>query len=241
MNNLKSIFFVLLVGFFMNETSAQNSGFYWNNLNENSNRVKGKILGETYIISPTANRYFFLQEDWLTGRIITEDGDIYDNYRIRYLAFGDELIAYNTQIKTLFTVDKEIVKGFVFQDNSRERIFVKIYFDGINKGDKYFEQLYAGTRNLLAFHHVGEKKVAPYTDKSGVLRDTEFNMMVNYFVYSEKSGFEKINTKRRSILKIFPEKKKEIKKLFRQHKLFIYSEVSLVQAFALLDEAGILD
>jgi hypothetical protein len=241
MNNIKSIFFVLFVALFLNETSAQNSGFYWNNLNENSNRVNGKILGETFLINPTANRYFFLQEDWTIGKIITEDDDVYDNFRIRYLAFGDELIAYNTQIRTLFTVDKEIVKSFVFNDNLRERTFVKIYFDGINKGDKYFEQLYLGSRNLLAFHHVGEKKVVPYTDKSGVLRDTEFNMIVTYYVYTEKSGFEKINTKRRSILKVFPEKKKEIKKLFRQHKLFVNSEVALIQAFTLLDEAGLLN
>jgi hypothetical protein len=51
----------------------------------------------------------------------------------------------------------------------------------------------------------------------------------------------KIQRKRSALLKTYPEHKKEIKKILRRNKLILVDESSLIQAFKLLDEAGIFD
>ena len=110
---------------------SQNSGLSWNTLNENSNRLKGKIRGETFYVTSTSNQFFFLQRDWADGKIELTDGDIYDNVKMRYYAFGDELVAYNDRIRSLFIVDKDIVKRFSYKEllnggGFKEREFVKL-------------------------------------------------------------------------------------------------------------------
>ena len=46
----KYIFLLLVVVSF--SVTGQNTGFYWNNLKESSNRLQGKIMGEIYYLNP---------------------------------------------------------------------------------------------------------------------------------------------------------------------------------------------
>lgn len=226
--------------------SGQSSGFYWNHLNEDSNRLIGKLRGEIYYVTAISNQYFFLQMEWMEGIIELTDGDVYDNIMVRYNANDDELVAYNNQIRSLYIVDKDIVKKFSFKEilkngDFKEREFIKLHYEALFGGDRFFERLYSGDRMLLAFHYVVEAKVRPYIDKLGAMRDTEYNLKVNYYMHDSKNGFKKIQPKRRSIIKAIPEHKKEIKKIIRQNNINLYNEYSLIQTFMLLDNAGLLN
>ena len=220
---------------------AQTTGFYWSNLKEKSNRLQGKISGETYYISSIANRFFFLQDDWVFGKIVLEDGDVFEDLRLRYLIKEDKLISYNSQFRTLYVVDKEIVNKFTISDGNKERVFEKKYYDGFNKGYRYYENLYSGNLSLLAYHHIDEIKVSPYTDRSGIMRDIEYRHRINYYIFSEEKGFQKVNRNRRSYLKVFPEYKKQIRRLFRKNKVTVVSEGGMIHATKLLDLSELLD
>jgi len=241
MNLVLKILFVLLFAVCVNPARAQYSGLHWNYLNESSNRLQGKITGETFYISPLANRYFFLQSDWVESRIVLEDGDVYENMKVRYQVNDDELIAYNDKLRTLFKVDKYKINRFFLIDSEGEREFVKMDYNGIQPVSRYFEVLYSGTRSLLAFHHIDEVSVNPYLDKSGIMRNSEYKLNITYFLYTEETGFEKITTKKRSILRLLPEHKKQIRKLFRQNRILLSGKSSMVQAIEVLDLAGLLN
>ena len=236
--------FLIVVSF---SAIGQNTGFYWNNLKESSNRLQGKIMGEMFYISPLGSQLFFLQDDWVEGTLELEDGDIYENINIRYNCRLDELIAYNERIRTLFAVDKDILKRFVFKDYSfgresyKEREFVKLYYDGLHSGDRYFERLYSGKATLLAFHYIDEVKVAPYVDRLGRMSNVEYKKRIDYFIYNSEKEFSKIQIKKRLILKAFPENKKKIRKIIRQNKIIIQGEDTLIQAIKLIDEAGLMN
>ncbi len=244
---IKKIYlFILLLAFFSFQAKSQGIRFYWNNLNESSNRLQGKLMGENYYISSLANSNYFLQKDWVDATIELVDGDIFDNVKVRYLAFGDELIAYNDKIRSLYIVDKNIVKQFTIQAISnngdiKDQKFIKLFYDRIAGGDRYFEELYSGTRSLLAFHHIEEVKVSPFTDKMGVMRDSEFRLNVTYYIYSTNNIFLKLQKKKRSFMKILPGHKKEIRKIFHQNKIILLDENSMVQAFTLLDKADLFN
>lgn len=218
---------------------SQNSGFYWGNLTTSSNRLQGKITGEIFYASSLANKYFFMQKYWVEGSIKLVDGDIFENVNMRYNAFDDELVAFNNKINVLYIVDKDVVGEFVISAENSSKKFVKYYYTGMNKGNRYFEELYSGTFSLLAFHNIYEEKVRPFVDELGKMRDIEYNKEVDYFIYSEENGFYKIRMNKQSLINTFPENKKEIKKIFRKNKNYVNNERSLIQAFILLEKAGL--
>jgi hypothetical protein len=225
--------------------TAQNSGFYWDNLKEFSNRLQGKIMGEIFYIDPLSSQFFFLQDDWVKGTIELVDGDVYENIDIRYNSYTDQLIAYNSRIRTLYTVDKNIVNRFSFKDyfygeNFKMREFVKLDCNKLHSGVGFFEQLYKGNTMLLAFHHIDELKVSPYVDRLGRMNNVEYKKRVDYYLYDSKKEFKKVSIKRRSILKAFPENKKEIKKTLRQSKIVLQNKDTLIQAIGLIDQAGFI-
>ena len=235
------LFILLLQGV----ASAQYSGLHSENLNQNSNRLQGKLTGEVYYLSLTSNASHFLQQDWVEGTITLKDGDVFEGVRMRYMAYGDELVAYNSNISTLFIVDKNTVKQFTLKTplssgNFAVRKFINLDSLDVFLNRTYFEELYSGMVKLLVFYQIEERKISPYIDSSGKLSDTEFRLKTIYYLLSKVNGFTRFQLKNRSLFTLFPENKKEIRKLFRKNKIDIIDESSAVQAFNLLEANGFL-
>lgn len=223
---------------------AQKTGFYWNNLSESSNRFQGKLKGEVYTITAIGNELFFLQKEWVNTSLTMIDGDVFENVRLRYMAYGDEIIAYNDNVSTMFKIEKETVKQFTYIDkNTNKEIKFVNFCSEEEEGSKchFYEDLYSGNSSLFAFHYIEEVKVSPYNDKWGIMRDSEFKLNASYYLYNERMGLMKIQKNRRSLIKIFPENKVAIRKITRKNKVSMTDQKSLIQAFKLLDDEGLLN
>jgi hypothetical protein len=244
---MRKTYLLILFAFLLSlNGSGQDLGFYLNQVDESSNRLQGKIRGENYYITALANSNFFLQKDWLDATVQLVDDDVFEGLKVRYLVFDDELVAFNEKMRSLYIVDKDIIKQFSIKERSSggefiNRKFVKLFFDGGNGGWRFFEELYSGSYFLLADYYIEAMKVSPFADKMGVMRDTQYRLDVNYYMYSSDKGFSKLQKRRRSFYKIFPEHKKEIRKIFRQNRILLSNEKSMEQAFSLLDKAGLLN
>lgn len=219
---------------------AQTSLINWEALGDNSNRLEGKLTGLAYRIPPLGNNTHFLQDSWVDGEILLEDGDLFDSVKIRYLAIDDELVAYNPNLRQLFIVDKEKVNSFTFRYPTGQQKFVKLYFDSfIDAGNRYFDLKYEGTRWLVAFHYIYEEKTSVYRDAYGKLRDSRLKPKTNYFMYfPNEEQFRRVQNKRRWFVNLFPEKKREVRRIFRRNNLRRFDEKGMIQAFSLLDENG---
>ncbi|TNF40913.1 MAG: hypothetical protein EP310_08135 [Bacteroidetes bacterium] len=225
--------------------TAQNSDVYNSGLSVKSNRLPGKLTGEVFYLSLNSNSSHFLQQDWVEGTITLKDGDVYEGIRMRYKAIDDELVAYNSNIQTLFIVDKNTVKQFTYKVPSgsgtfNERKFVNLDSLDTYLGRTFFEELYPGSAKLLAFYQIEEIKVNPYVDNTGKMRDTEFRLKTIYYILTKTIGLSRIQLKNRSLFTLYPENKKEIRKLLRKSRIAIADEHSAIQAFKLLDENGFL-
>ena len=222
---------------------AQIRGLFNSSLNQNSNRLQGKLMGEIYYLNPLSNANYFLQPDWIEGTIMLKDGDVYEGIRMRYMAFGDELVAYNNNMHSLFIIDKNTVKQFTFREHKAgeeftERKFVNLDSLDLPLNKSYFEELYAGKAKLFSFHQIEEEKVSPYTDENGKMYDVEFRLKTYYYILSNSTGFARIQLKKRSYYSLFAENKKDIKKIFRKNKVNITNEVSAIEALKILEVAG---
>lgn len=232
---MTAIFTILLVAL---QLSAQNFEFYWEQLNDSSNRLEGKLTGTVYVLTSKSNSNYFFHNDWLDGTITLEDGDVYEGLSLRLQAFDNELVVYNNNLRNLFVIDKEKVKSFTVQTPSGSQRFVKIYFDGYPRGNRYYEVLYDGRRKMLAYHEVLEEKTRPYIDQFGIMKDTNFRLNTIYFMHSPESGFERIRLRRRSLLANFSDDKREIRRLLRRNNVDVFEEKGMIRAFKLLDDSG---
>lgn len=243
MNYIKIYLVIIFLILFCGIGMAQKTGFYWYNLNERSNRLQGKLKGEVYTITAMANELFFLQKEWVNASLTMIDGDVFENVRLRYMAYGDEIIAYNDNVSTLFKIEKETVKQFTYVDKNINKVIKFVNFCSGEEGSKchFYEDLYSGNSRLFAFHYIEEVKVSPYNDRWGIMRDSEYRLNAWYYLYNERMGLMKIQKNRRSFIKLFPENKAEIRKIIRKNKISMTDQRSLIQAFKLLDEEDLLN
>lgn len=207
-------------------------------LNETSNRLAGKLTGSVFYMPPGGNLNHFYHSEWLEGNILLTDGDRFEGVRLRYLAYGDELVAYNANLKQLFIVDKEKVAEFDVTGNGSNQKFVKIYFNGLLPEDRYFEQLYEGTQQLLAFRFIEKLNSGLYKDRLGRLRNTVYVMNTHYYMYAPETGFKKLRTNRKSVISLFPDRKKELRRLIRRSNSSVKNETGLIEIFRLMEEEG---
>lgn len=241
MNHIKYIIGILFMLIFLC-SEAQDLGFNDGKITPESNRLQAKIMGKVFHLNASTNSNFLYPANWVNSTVVLSNGDIYENIKVRLHAKFDELIAFNENHSSLYLIEKEQVKSFSMEVDGTTKQMVKMNKPGENTtSDQYFEQLYSGTQSLLSFRYIYEKKVGPYTDEMGIMRDVEFSLRANYYRYTEKDGYHKINLRRRSLYASFPEHKKEIKKILRKFNLMLKTEQELIKAFTILDEQGILD
>ena len=246
---IKKIYLLFLFAIlFSMSGKGQNIGFSWDKLNENSSRLHGKLRGEEYLISLIGNSYFFLHKEWFDATITLVDNDVFENVKVRYLAYGDELISLNENLESFFyKVDKDIVKEFLLKEVLEggkvvERKFIKLFFDGlVNEGDRYLEELYAGSKSLLAFNQIVKEGDRKHTNELGVMSDADYRLKITFYMYSEENGFTKLLTRKRSFIQALPAHKKEIRKIFRQNKIKLRNKEGMIKTFALIDETGLLN
>jgi len=215
---------------------AQDMGINTYNLNSESNNLQGKMLGEVLRLNAEINSYFLYPDDWVPGSVKFVNGNVFENLRLRYQAFDDELISYNDNGRFLYQVEKELVESFSFQDGNKTHKFIRLTKNNNQQTNMYLEELYKGAVSLMVNWYIYEQSVSPYQDRNGITRAVDYQLNKDYYLYTKQDGLTKIRLNRAALLSRFPENKKQIRKLLRQNKLHINNDISMVKALKLLIE-----
>ncbi|WP_163321945.1 hypothetical protein [Draconibacterium mangrovi] len=220
---------------------AQDMGIDTYNLNSESNKLQGKMLGEVLTLNAEVNSYFLYPDDWVPGAVKFVNGNVFENLRLRYQAYSDELISYNDNGRFLYQVEKELVESFSFQDGNKTRKFVRLTKNNNQQTNMYLEELYKGAVSLMVNWYIFEQSVSPYKDRNGITRAVEYQLHKDYYLYTEHDGLTKIRLNRAALLSRFPENQKQIRKLLRQNGIHINNEFSMVNALRLLIENNLTE
>ena len=241
MNSLIKYTGVVLGMLFSFVVQAQDLGIDTYNLNSESNNLDGKMVGEVLTLSAEANYYFLYPDDWVSGSIKFVNGNVFENLRLRYQAFDDELISYNDNGRFLFLVEKELVESFTFQDGSQTHNFIRLTKNNNQQTNMYLEELYKGPVSLMVNWYIYEQSVSPYKDRNGITRAVDYQLHKDYYLYTDQEGLTKTRLKKRALLIRFSENKKEIRKLLRKNNLHVSDELSMVKALQLLTENNLTE
>ena len=182
----------------------------------------------------------YLTDIWVSGKIEFTNGEIADSLFLRYSSFKDELIYYNKAITSQIVIEKASINGFTFTDkDGNTRIFRKQYYDGLIKGEHFFEVLSKGENDLLVIRKVILTSTPPYHDVSGLLKNMAYETSYQFYFYSPEKVYSAVRLNRNAFLAEFNESdQKSIKKLLRKNKVQIINEQSLIQAWKIIERAG---
>ncbi|MBN1821665.1 MAG: hypothetical protein JXR31_00430 [Prolixibacteraceae bacterium] len=236
----KRIIYILFIilPFILN---GQGTGKPWQMISSASNSFKGKLSGKTYTIPYTPNGSHFYHSDFVPAEITLEDGEVFENIMVRYNSYLDELVCFNRNLNSLFTIDKFIVREFeVKSPYFGVQRFIKLESENFRNNERYFHVLYNGTFILLAYYKTENKKTGLYVDKTGTMKDSELVLKETYYILDKDSVLSRFLPKRKSFTELFPENKKQVKQILRKIKIYKYNAADLVKAFSALEEAGII-
>jgi hypothetical protein len=216
---------------------GQIDDFAWFDFSRADNSNIGKLTGTKYNYAFRGNLNFFYHSDWYKGTICTTDGEVHTGYSVRYDAFNDELVAVNGRVKGQFVVDKYLVKSFTVDvPGLGLQNFRKLMLNEFGQKEHYFEVLYDGKVALMSHTSITEHKTNAYRNKKGELDDREYRLEKQYFLLLPDHGFRSISPGRKAILNLFPERKKEIRQIFRRNRIDDYSLHGIPRIVSLLDQ-----
>lgn len=221
---------------FINEAFAQDMHKEWINLTAASNSLNYKLPGKRYYLRTSFMGSPFINGKWCLTDIILENGDRYDSLQIRLNSYLDEIIVYNERVGATILLDKSAISEFHmrFADGHNEH-FKKIYFDNYPKGDRYFSILHEGKLKVLLWYKTVEEKTTAYTDILGIMHDSEYRLTKNYYVVFPDNEMVKFSLKRRSFLDLFPEQKKQARRIIRKNDVSFETESEITRAVRLIE------
>jgi len=201
-----------------------------------------RLSGEVYHFFMQADGSYYLADNWAEGTVELVTGEKVHGELLKYNAYLDELIWLSSRTYQPVMADKKLVRQFslALPGVAEEAVFrnitisVPLVADSVNI---YAQQLYAGTISLVAHRRVvqsGERQESYRGGMQSIPRLTADP--VYYIVTGDQEAFEVNRLSRRSLYRIFPEHRREIRAALRSEGLLIRSETDLIRAVSMIDE-----
>jgi hypothetical protein len=186
--------------------------------------IQGNVGGGGYFFAGFAGQLgMFLNEDWVPGYIVLNDGVSLDQIMLRYDIYHQQMQFVNKDDTLAISNPDEI--EYILMDG-RKFIFTVFNNDGaVQKG--YFEVLTEGECKLLLRRFV---KYHYLTSSDNDKHKDEYSGVSQYFVQKKEDRVARqIVPGRKSILCVFNDEEKKVREFIKVNNLKIKSADDLVQ------------
>lgn len=167
----------------------------------------------------------FYMPNWETAIVYASNNTQYDDVLLKYDMVTDELQFHVPEIDQSFVLDMA-VDSFQFVGQGSETHFVKLS-DG-----RYYERLIGGTTSLYKRVNKNIVESQPYSSADKV----RTVISKTQYYYGKDDKLERLNTNRRSVLRIVDEsRKKDFENFVKSSSINFSSEEGLIKAFEFLN------
>jgi hypothetical protein len=199
------------------------------------------LTGEVYIEyrGYKGDQYYF--SDWVKSDILLSSGEMLTDRKLKYNGLLDEVIWLNTAIPGLYKLDKASISDIWF----KPALESPIHFKRININESSNPQ-----RAAIFAQVVEEGKISLYIQRKISILEVQtitrngklypykiIGPAPEYYIkISSNKYFLMTSLNRNSLLKVFPDQKKEILKLQRQNHINLKTESGLCEMIRLLNK-----
>jgi hypothetical protein len=200
-----------------------------------------KLAGEWYIpeVGYYGNQLF--RKKWYKGEVFLWNGRTAHDKKLAYNVVQDALIWLDDAGGKVIRLDKGLITGFVLRDEAgKEMLFKNIRIRPLFSRDTaqvFVQVLFEGKR--LAIY--AQRKIEDYYNKryGGTVSDaagTTFEPRPEYYLFDQGVQVAKMTKiSRKNLLRVFPQEKKQIKRILRKHHVAVRDEPMLIKAVELID------
>ncbi len=193
---------------------------------------KTNLSGKLYILPTGLDGSPYLYEEWSDTDIYLENGKIAKNIKSKLNVITNDLVFYNESLLRVFMIDKEVLKYFVFNPGLKDSsLFIK--YKGVEQGfrlkkDYLVEVLHQGEISFILKHFAEVISPNDLTSKKKVYSKKSYFLIANDIPVEIKLRY-------RSIYKLFPEHKKEIKKIINENKIRRVNKQNMVKLLSIIE------
>ena len=177
---------------------------------------KVNLSGKLYMNPAGLDGSPYLIEDWTDTDLYLENGQIAKNVKTKLNLIDNDLIFYNDGVSRVFAIDKETINKFKYKvGNSDSTLFIKYTGKELGyrlKNNQFVEVAYNNRICLLIKHFAEVISPNDLSSKKKVYSKRSYFLIINDIP-------QEIKLRYRSLYNIFPEKKKEIRKIIKDNKL----------------------
>jgi len=210
-----------------------------NKISPEANSLNYKLTGKRHYIGSSYIGTPYLYDGWQLGSIQLENGDRYDSLFLNLNTLTEDLVWYNKRTGSLVELDKFIIDEFTFNDSKGNiRLFRKINNDKNLMGEHYYNILYDSEIKLWLWHKTIVAVTREYWDDRGNFLNSEYDSQEQFLIAFPDSSVVKIKNNRRSLIRLFPENKRLIRKLLVRNGIDFknISASEMVKAIELIDQ-----
>lgn len=177
----------------------------------------------------------YLYEDWQKGAVLVSGTVEPQPALLNYDCVNEQLLVRMSD-GLPSSLPIEHIPAFLIADESNNDGFAFFVSDTNEKGNKTYYQVLYNEKTLLYQHLKKHFKPADYQRAYNPNRRfDEFEWEIQYFIKKENGVPEKVKLNPKAILKLFPEKDKELNKYISDHKLKIKTADELAQVLSYYD------
>jgi len=206
-------------------------------LTTESNTINYKLPGQQFypIYVPSGSEFY--DDQWMIGYVILENEDRYDSLMLKYNTYRDEIITVNDRARTMIMLDKDAITEFgLYEMPGVTKRFKKMDLDKIPKAEHYFNLPYDGNLKFAVWYRTLEETTAPFKDKNGYLQISDFVLRHNYYILFPDGQFEKFKLNRQSLIQLFPDHKREIRRMLRRDRNWVKTEDDAARAIEMIEK-----
>ncbi len=197
-------------------------------------RLSGEIVNLT--LQSRGSQYH--HPEWLYGDIILYSGETVKNKQLRYNGFRDALVWLHPDTQQHIMLDTDLISGFSLYEQTLDR---KMVFDRITPGRQsqgmFAERLFLNSIALYAHRNIEQTGEATQISGNALRPIAILEAKPVYYIRDHEGTYIELNRlNRRSLLAAFPEQRREVRSLLRQHRIGVFNEAELIQAIYVIEQ-----
>lgn len=223
------IFIIPFISFICHSQTYERGGFS-NVGTGNSSIVNYTNLSDGII----GNRYF--SDSWSIGFLEINDTIKSPQAKIQYDLVNGDLLIGTEKNKNGFVILDNSVTGFLMEIESGKKYFTKIkksdFVDNNSIEKKFFLNPYPNTDKvylLIDYKKILSNPTAARNGYTNTSLNSRYKKYTRHYILNANNKFVQVRLKEKDILKVFSDKKKELKKYIKSNNLNLKKENDAVK------------
>lgn len=182
----------------------------------------------------------FLVNDWYTGNLVKNDGSVTGKTLLNYHLIDNLLVSMNmvNGEKTFKELNINDYSGFVITDDKNNvQIYSKIEgskFDKNKNESKFYLIVSAPTKNVILeiTKSFKDPNASGWNSSTNTTKRGAYKERTQAYVLNKSGKYEKIKLSNNGVLKVYKDKKKELKEYITKNNIDIKEPKDLIQTVA---------